>query len=163
MEVFHNNFDRDHFRPNTDATLLRHIVVIMRPTTGFSTDTELITPSPTLDIAQVIFLRHPQTIMWCWKLWNDPRIAHAEIIDQLTATWLYHVGESYEDGTSRLVLGDADVATALEADPTTACAALIRFITRSISGDLRWQQTSTTCCPGHHLQSSVCLCDIYAN
>ncbi|KAH9937561.1 uncharacterized protein B0H18DRAFT_201818 [Fomitopsis serialis] len=134
MEVLHNDFDRGSFRPNTDATLLRHIVVVMRPTTGFSTDTDLITPSTTLDAAQVIFLRHPQTMTWCWKLWNDPRIAHAETIDQLTATWLYHVGEPFEeDGTSRVAFGNTDVLTALEANPATACVALTRFINRSIS------------------------------
>lgn len=78
------------FRPSTEAALLRYIMAVLCPTMELS-DEELMTSSALLDTAQVIFLWHPQTIAWCWKVWGDQRIVHAEIIDYVVGDgWQVH-------------------------------------------------------------------------
>ena len=74
---------RPPFRPSTEAALLRYIMAVLCPTTELLPDEELINPLASLDVAQAILLWHSRTIAWCWKIWNDQRVAHAEVIDYM--------------------------------------------------------------------------------
>ncbi|KAH9946799.1 hypothetical protein B0H21DRAFT_741825 [Amylocystis lapponica] len=91
MDLFQED---EPFRPHTDATLLRYVQLVMcnnLPTTS----AELIIPIELLDVPQTIFIRWGCTVPWCWSKWDDPRIAHSEIVDYTTVNWLYPISSPY--------------------------------------------------------------------
>ncbi|KAJ3788972.1 hypothetical protein GGU10DRAFT_372574 [Lentinula aff. detonsa] len=79
------------FRPRTLSGVLCMIQLILGPSVVQEDDSTCITPCEQLDPAQILLLHWGDFMCWCWETWNDYRVANAECITRLTATWLYHL------------------------------------------------------------------------
>ncbi|KAJ3737077.1 hypothetical protein DFJ43DRAFT_399507 [Lentinula guzmanii] len=79
------------FRPRTLSGVLCMIQLILGPSVVHEDDSTCITPCEQLDPAQILLLHWGDFMCWCWETWNDYRVANAECITRLTATWLYHL------------------------------------------------------------------------
>ncbi|KAF5390250.1 hypothetical protein D9757_002798 [Collybiopsis confluens] len=78
------------FRPRTLGSLLDMISLVMH-WSGFEEEVACIKPCEELDAPQMVLLQSSNILWWIWETWNDYRVAGAESITKLTATWLFHL------------------------------------------------------------------------
>ncbi|KAL0575982.1 hypothetical protein V5O48_005982 [Marasmius crinis-equi] len=123
-------------RPRTLGNLLEYLHSVLKPSNLESDRTLggdavwLSSPFEVLDAPQALLLRWRETVLWCWKTWNDSRIANSDIVICLTAQWLYHHDHvAAERATS---VGLIDVAKLLD-DPN-ACGGALSCVLQDLVG-----------------------------
>ncbi|KAJ8084168.1 hypothetical protein PM082_002935 [Marasmius tenuissimus] len=113
--------DFSPLRPRTMGNLLDYLYCILNPEHMGGT-TWLTSPIEALDASQKVLIRWRETVLWCWKKWDDSRIANSDIVTCLTAQWLYH--SDSDDGESASHIGAIKKTKLLESDPTVVGGAL---------------------------------------
>ncbi|ESK98335.1 hypothetical protein Moror_85 [Moniliophthora roreri MCA 2997] len=113
-------------RPRTMGALLDLLHVILEPQGNASANVVpwLSTPLESLDMPQALLLRWKSTVLWCWRTWNDSRLANVDGVVWLTVKWLYHCTDDGFTGEIS-TLGSIDPNRILSTDPATCCNAIL--------------------------------------
>ncbi|KAI5825649.1 hypothetical protein K523DRAFT_250635, partial [Schizophyllum commune Tattone D] len=119
-----HNIDDGHklMRPRTLGRMLE----LARTVLYRETIAEIFQSCQAHDQATQLLLRD-QVILWCWRTWQDNRVADFEIVIAMAAAWLRHV-ERLDEDTMRKV----------EEQPEVCCAAMLHVlhhVVASIRGD----------------------------
>ncbi|KAI0762859.1 hypothetical protein C8Q74DRAFT_183839 [Fomes fomentarius] len=116
-------------RPQTHAVLLEIIQAILERDTALPLMSIVSLPA-CVDISLVVLMRWGATLPWAWVTWEDVRICQSEVVEHLTATWLYTLDTRVE-GISHahsLEYWDHDLIAALEQEPRAALSMMARLL-----------------------------------
>ncbi|KAI5897656.1 uncharacterized protein SCHCODRAFT_02146162 [Schizophyllum commune H4-8] len=110
-----HNADGGHklMRPRTLGRMLQLARTVLH---GETIVESIFQPCQVQDQATKLLLRD-QIILWCWRTWQDNRVADFETVVAMTAAWLRHVAQLSED-TMRKV----------EEQPEVCCAAMLHVL-----------------------------------
>ncbi|KAI0704934.1 hypothetical protein BC835DRAFT_1315820 [Cytidiella melzeri] len=81
------------FRPHMLATVLRQIECVLVCSETESQSLTSAEPLRHLDPAQKVLICWGMVVPWCWVAWSDERIVDYNVIQLLTTTWLFHLGD----------------------------------------------------------------------
>ncbi|KAH9898530.1 hypothetical protein C8Q73DRAFT_685135 [Cubamyces lactineus] len=120
-------------RPQSHATLLEMIRIVLHPDTPCTSPPSI--PATRLDLPQSILLKWGHTLPWAWATWRDPRLYQADVVESLTAAWLFHLDAPLEDVpfAHSVEWYDEGLVDALEPTPSAALSMLLRILQQSVN------------------------------
>ncbi|KAL1707130.1 hypothetical protein EV121DRAFT_288916 [Schizophyllum commune] len=114
------NIDDGHIlmRPRTLGRMLELVRTVLHCDTIAGSIFE---PCRFQDQAMKLLLRD-QVVMWCWRTWQDNRVADFETVVSMTAAWLRHVAHL-----------DGDIMRKVEEQPEVCCAAMLHVLHHAVA------------------------------
>ncbi|KZT30372.1 hypothetical protein NEOLEDRAFT_1237648 [Neolentinus lepideus HHB14362 ss-1] len=116
------------FLPHTLRNILRIVELIIYGDRTLQVD--IMVPPDKLDAAQTTLVRWGDVMSFCWLIWDDPRVAGADVLTYLTSIWLHHSGTiSYSDNDLEQIteLWGLTLTPSLRKCPVAALGALLRL------------------------------------
>ncbi|KAI0670029.1 hypothetical protein C8Q78DRAFT_1038833 [Trametes maxima] len=91
-------------------------------------------PVTRLDLPSTILIKWGTASPWSWGIWEDARLHNSEVVESLSATWLYHLDTSAASVHSAhsVEWWDTDLVEALESMAVAALSMMSRLLLCSV-------------------------------